>query len=648
MKLQLGMLHTDGRPATRDDLAKILGEFVARPAETSGEVIDGSLVMAYRGDRITCEEDSEVQPFQHLSYVLTFDGRLDNRKELASVLGLTCLQEVPDPVIVLKAYVMFGESIFSKLIGEFALSLWCKTTKTLLFARSVCGARPLYYTLTKGTLFWSSDFAHLVRTSGVDLDVNEAYVLEYLLSQPSTKHTPLTKVDVVPANSFIRLENGRVTHRGELWNASRVGTLSYRTDAEYEEHCREKLREAVRVRLRAKPPLFAELSGGLDSSSIVLTADELLKANCQAVETLQTVSCVYEESQTCDEQEFIRLVEEKRGVETLRVWEKTQRFTLALHDLEFSGLPNPMHFTPGRYSTFTTLMREHKARVLLTGLGGDHLFWSAPEGAPLVADALRTGNILRAHRESRTWSRAAAVPYLQLLINQALPMALGSSYHPPEAPKWLGPRARTSISGSTPDLFGEQPKRASPSRRAQLFSVDNLFRSVGVGYFNEYSGIYVSHPYTHRPLVEFCLAVPLSQFLREGKTRSLMRRALVDLLPTRINRRVSKPGADEAYIRALQREWTGNTDVRRWSVCERGLVDPAQFSDSLDRMRLGIQQISGHLMRVISMERWLRSLDHIRIGMVQTHPDPSPFSNAPSCSLNRFFSKPHRPVKTWS
>jgi asparagine synthase (glutamine-hydrolysing) len=614
------MLHTDGRPAARDDLATLLGEFVARPAETSGEVLDGCLVMAYRGDRITFEEDSEVQPFQHLSYTLTFDGRLDNREELATILGLTRLQEVPDPVIVLKAYVMFGETIFGKLIGEFALSLWCKTTRTLLFARSTCGARPLYYTLTNCTLYWSSDFAHLVRTSGVDLDVNEAYVLEFLLSQPSTKHTPLTKVDVVPANSFIRLENGRVTHRSQLWDPSRLGTLQYRSDAEYEEQCREKLTEAVRVRVRAKPPVFAELSGGLDSSSIVLTADQVLKSENQPTEQLRTLSFVYEESQTVDERKFIRLVEERRGFATLFVGEKAQRFTLGLENPEFSGLPNPMHCTPGRYSTFATLMKEHKARVLLTGLGGDHLFWSAPEGAPLVADALRTGNLLRAHRESRTWSRAASVPYLQLLISQALPMALGSSYQPDEPPKWLGPRARKSIFGRTPELLGEQPKCASPSRRAQLFSVDNLFRTVGVGYFNEYSDIYVSHPYTHRPLVEFCLGVPLSQFLREGRTRSLMRRALVDLLPPRINRRVSKAGADEAYIRALQRECPSNSDVRKWSVCDRGFVDSMLFAHSLDRMRLGIQEISGYLMRVISMERWLRSLARVHAETAAARP----------------------------
>jgi asparagine synthase (glutamine-hydrolysing) len=611
MKLQLGMLHTNGRPATPVDLATLLGEFASRPAETSGEIIAGSLVMAYRGDRITHEEDGEVQPLRCGPYILTWDGRLDNREHFSVCFPATDLQTIPDPVIVLRAYQMFGESVFAKLVGEFALSLWCKRTKSLLLARSTCGARPLFYTTTNNTLFWSSDFGHLVRISNVDLEVNETYFLEYLLTQPSTKHTPLTKISAVGANSVLHFQDGRLKQSDQLWNATHIETLRYRTDQEYEEHYRIALTEAVRVRLRAKGPVFAELSGGLDSSSIVLTADQVLKANNQALDGLLTISAVYEESQTCDEHKFIRLVEERRGRPTLLVGEKEQGFTLGLGNPEFTGLPNPNHCSPGRYERFAALVKEGAGHVLLTGHGGDHLFWSAPEGAPLVADELRRVNFLGAHRECRVWSRAALVPYLQLLIKRAVPLATGQPYDLLEPPDWLSHKMKEQVTENKAALLGDQPNHVRPSRRAQLFAVDLLFRSVACGYFNEYKDLYVSHPYTHRPLVEFCLAMPLSQFLREGKTRSLMRRALVDVLPTKICRRTSKAGADEAYLRAMQREWASHSDVRRWNVSERGFVDPGRLSGSLDATRLGIRHQNGHLMRLVSMERWLRSLQRI-------------------------------------
>src|SRR5579864_4571032 len=203
MKLQLGLLHLDGRPAAPEDWEALLGGIAPGFAETAGEAADGSLLMVYRGDRITPEEDSETQPLELGRFILTWDGRLDNREAIGERVGLVHLESVPDPVIVLKAYEAFGETILADLIGEFALTLWCRRNKSLLFARSSCGARPLYYVLTKDRLMWCTNFAHLVRISGVDLTVNNDYVLQYLVTTPDMKHTPLANVEAIPPNHIV-------------------------------------------------------------------------------------------------------------------------------------------------------------------------------------------------------------------------------------------------------------------------------------------------------------------------------------------------------------------------------------------------------------------------------------------------------------
>jgi asparagine synthase (glutamine-hydrolysing) len=636
MKLQLGLLNTDGRRATRDDLATLLGEFVARPAETSGEVIDGSLVMAYRGDRITFEEDSEVQPLQLGPYMLTWDGRLDNRADFTTFLGIRVLPSVSDPEIVLKAHRMFGASVFERLIGEFALTLWCQRTRSLFFVRSACGARTLYYVLDKNTLTWSSDFAHLVRVSGVALDVNENYVLEYLVSQPSTKQTPLTKVDAVPANSMVCFENGRLKFTRQLWDPTRILPLRYRSDGEYEEHCREKLTEAVRVRLRAKHPVFSELSGGLDSSSLVLMGDRALAARNKPLRNLRTVSCVYEESQTCDERNFIRAVEEKRGIDTVLVHEDDQQITMGLKNPTFTGIPNGLHCFPGRYPKFADLMREHKSRVLLSGRGGDHLFWSEPDGASIIADEMCRGNLFRALRECREWSRFMNVPYHRLMMGRALPLAVRSyfpemfQYSRQPVPEWIAPNrseaTEAALSGST-DF---KAFRAIPSQQAKLCVVEHMFRFLGSGFLSEYRELYVSHPYSHRPLVEFCFAVPISQFLRDGQTRSLMRRALSDVLPRKTAKRAGKGLLDEALLRALRREWDDVSDVRMWQVCQRDFVEPKRLSDALQKMRLGFLDQAVGLLRLVSLERWLRSLSHVRANPEPRAAPASAFAESPT------------------
>jgi asparagine synthase (glutamine-hydrolysing) len=287
VKCQFGLLHTSGKPATLDDLATLLADFEDRPSDLAGEILDGPLVMAFRGDRIAVEEDFETQPLKQWDHVITWDGRLDNRDEMASRLPLNKCDDISDPAIVLKSYKALGQSVFKDLVGEFALTMWCKKTRTLRFVRSTCGARPLFYSVVKGTLFWSSDFAHLVRVSGCDLEVNKTYFLEYIVTQPSTSLTPLSKLNAVPANTLLRVEDGRVAQVEKLWNGAEVAPLNYSDDRQYEEHFRDVLTQAVRVRMRAKSPIFAELSGGLDSSSIVLTADEVLRAKNFPYEQIQ-------------------------------------------------------------------------------------------------------------------------------------------------------------------------------------------------------------------------------------------------------------------------------------------------------------------------------------------------------------------------
>jgi asparagine synthase (glutamine-hydrolysing) len=629
MRLQIGLLHLDGRPASTDDWAGILGEFAGRTADIAGEIADGPLVMAYRGDRITTEEEVEIQPFRLGPYVLTWDGRLDNREELADRVGLQHLETVPDPAIVLKAYDILGNRVFADLVGEFALALWCNKTRSLEFARSACGARTLYYVIRRQTLIWSSYFAHLVRVTGVDLAVNDNYLLEYLVSQPASNTTPLAKVDVIPPNCHVQFKDGRLRHSRELWSPTGVSALRYRTDGEYEEQFRTIVKEAVQVRLRAKRPVFAELSGGLDSSTIALMADHILRGQDQFPSDLQTVSCVYEQSKTCDEQPFIQAVAEKRGVDTHFVHERDQEITLGLQNPQFSGLPNALHCFPGRYRTTASLMQPYGARVLLTGRGGDHLFWSEVDGTTLVADEIRNGNILRAHSECLTWSQVASAPYYELLLDKAIPLALESifpcksRYQRPIIPEWFHPKHKEQVHSITPGFAGYTTWRGSPSKRAQVLFLEHMFRYLGSGFLHEYDELYFSHPYSHRPLVEFCLGTPVSQFLRRGQTRSLMRRAFQDLLPRKTARRVSKGLLDEGFTRALQREWASVLAVVHWQICEREFVEHTRLMEALNHARLGILDMTGSLLRLFSLERWLRSLSYVQTEKTSERAVPS-------------------------
>lgn len=91
-----------------------------------------------------------------------------------------------------------------------------------------------------------------------------------------------------------------------------------------------------------------------------------------------------------------------------------------------------------------------------------------------------------------------------------------------------------------------------------------------------------------------------------------MRRALSGVLPPKIARRASKGLLDEIIVRAVQHEMPLVPDTANWELCKRGYVDSEALGTALHQARLGVSRLPGPLIRLFSLERWVRSLDFIR------------------------------------
>lgn len=151
----------------------------------------------------------------------------------------------------------------------------------------------------------------------------------------------------------------------------------------------------------------------------------------------------------------------------------------------------------------------------------------------------------------------------------------------------------------------------TPSKRLLVASFLSAVQMVSRAPYRSRGLIEVANPYLHRPLVEFLLAVPLTQKLRPGETRSLMRRALRGLLPEKVLNRKGKKGPDEAFLRAVAREWSRLRPMfENAQVSSRGYVDNEAFLETLERARHGCHNISLGLVRTITLEFWLRSLQN--------------------------------------
>ena len=608
-----GIYNRNGEPIDSNLLAELGNDLSNRAPDGGREVSLGTIGMTYRALHTNQESRREIQPLVTTAHdVLSWDGRLDNRKALIHELGFQLTHDVTDAELVMAAYLKWGVDFLRRIVGDYALALWDSAEQTLMLARDPFGIRPLFYSLTPTAVIWSSYLSPLLDRGGLDLQIDDEYIAGFLTTFPQPWQTPYKGIDAVPPGNVVSITN-TANSKQRFWSLDPHHEIHYASDSEYEEHFRHLFREAISCRLRADAPVWLELSGGFDSSSIIAVADQLWKENSVSV-PVETVSYVYGEARTADESKFIKSVEENRGKAGHHLREEDGPCLSQVANPFFVGAPTYHHAFAMRQKRLRELLNGNGGRVLLTGVGGDELLISNDNPHFLLADYISQCQLINLHRSLLEWSDALKTPYLKLLGSGAallLPRRMQRTVRQrAQVPYWFDREftnrfhLRDRKLGS-PDPFGYR----LPTKRDTSAGTQSVVRGLAAAHLREWQNFDIAHPFLHLPLVEFLQAIPIEQKLRPGENRSLMRRALGDLLPEAVRKRRGKQGPDEAFSRALRREWSALSGILSDAeVCDRGYIDRKNFQTALARARHGIEKHTATLFMVVCLEFWFRSL----------------------------------------
>src|SRR5678815_191814 len=214
---------------------------------------------------------SNVQP---LSEVLHWDGRLDNRSDL--LLRLSLPRESSNQAVARATYDRWGTEGLVQLIGDWSLVLRDHRTTATVLASDFAGVRPLYYHVQDGRVRWSKRLQSLVEETGIT-DLDEQFMAGFLTLGGCANRTPYKGIYSVPPGHAVCVSSKGTTIR-RFWSMPTGDTIHYQNPHRYEEELRALFREAVAVRLQSESPVLAELSGGLDSSSVVCMAQHLIRS----------------------------------------------------------------------------------------------------------------------------------------------------------------------------------------------------------------------------------------------------------------------------------------------------------------------------------------------------------------------------------
>jgi asparagine synthase (glutamine-hydrolysing) len=597
------------------------------------EHVTSNVAMAYRAFHSTPESRLECQPSVRDRIIFTWDGRLDNRRDLVSQLNCGLNDTSTDIDIVFEAYRTWGVTCFRKLIGDWALALWDDHEKDLILARDYIGVRRLFYRQDCDGITWCTAPEPLVLTARTTLHLDTTYIAGCFYPRPPLGTTPYREICGITPGTFMTFGYGGRRKSTRFWDLHSHEAIRYRSNKDYEENFLTLLKESVRRRLRTDRPIFAELSGGVDSSSIVCIAD--LLHSTERGPTVKTISYYDPDEPSGDERPFYSIIEQKRGHEGIHV--SIGEFTQQARGLALDELPSTyFSATPGLFARvlqWNLLIRSnlHSAdsRVLLSWIGGDELLGGIPYEAPELAGLLASGNLISFVRSLIVWS-VARKRTVYALARDAF--VLMNASHDPRS---LQRRSRKSIGWvklSYPDHSGCLESFASwrdcnPAQMtAELVRYDLASQLTWAGL----PGVEVAerrYPFLDRDLFTFLASIPREQILRPGHRRYLMRRALRRVVPDEILLRKTKWFGSRNVLATLREncDLVRKMSETRW-LSHRCFVDADLVRSLIDSAEHGQCSDGMALQAAIGVEQWLRrqsDLGIIESSNVEAHPRPS-------------------------
>ncbi len=371
-----GLIHFEGKPATRQLLAGMNDRLLHRGPDGEGYFIDGAAGLAMRRLKIIDIAGSD-QPLTNEdgSIALIFNGEIYNYRELRQ--GLEArghrFKTDGDGETIVHLYEDCGDEAPTRLRGMFALALWDRRRGRLLLARDRFGQKPLYYYQDRKVFVFASEIKALLahpaapRVSRFD-GGHQGALAEYLsYGYVPAPDTAFAGIKMLQPAMTLQVDRAGALAQKRYWEAPRLAPPDPSAKAEtYIGDLRERLEEAVKLRLVSDVPLGAFLSGGLDSSLIVALMQKHSNSD------VKTFSIGFEGDESFDETAYAQEV--ARRLETKHTAFRVQPDAMSLlsellwhHDQPFadsSALPTYL---------VSQLTREH-ATVALTGDGGDELF----------------------------------------------------------------------------------------------------------------------------------------------------------------------------------------------------------------------------------------------------------------------------------
>ncbi len=553
-------------------LKKMTDIIVHRGPDGEGHWInaEGKVGLGHRRLSIIDLSDNAKQPMHYAEgrYTITFNGEIYNYIEIKNELvtkGYRFRSE-SDTEVLMALYDLKKQRCLDDLDGMFAFAIWDEKEQTLFCARDRFGEKPFYYYKNENEFVFGSELKQFFAT-GISKTLNEQVAYHYINSgiegNPYKPEETFYKdiFQLMPA-SYLTLIKGSIQIK-KYWDldTKQISRLSF-TDSV--EKFTELFNTSLKRRMRSDVPVGSCLSGGLDSSSIVLSIDKI-KAEGQIQKTFSARFKDFEK----DEGKYMAMVVNKsRNIQNFDVWLTESDFlsdfnAISKHQDEPYGGTSVV----AQYNVMK-LAKKNEITVLIDGQGADEylagyvpffvtylnqLYGPSPQKYSIEKEKMREYHGLQ-HQLSFNGKMQLKYPGLFSTLSKTK-RVFSSSSQKETGVNYMHAEITQQVKINSPKGKDNNNLRKSVYETINGIAFNNLLRYADRNAMAH--SVEVRLPFLSHELVEFANGLPDEYKIHEGWSKYILRKSMEPILPNEIAWRKDKIG-----FAAPQEKWMQNNTIK--------------------------------------------------------------------------------------
>jgi asparagine synthase (glutamine-hydrolysing) len=533
---------------------------------------DNTVHLGHRRLSVIDLSGQAAQPMHFANrYRIVYNGEIYNYVEIRSFLlnkGYHFSTQ-SDTEVILAAYDYWKEKCLQHFDGMFAFAIWDEKTERLFAARDRFGEKPFYYYEDTDNFIFASEMKALWAI-GVDKKMDNKMLLNYITlghvqNCIDKEQTFFEDIYSLPAAHYLTYEPGanQLSKITRYWSLNKEMKIDIQA-ADAIEKFTDLFTMSVKRRLRSDVALGTSLSGGLDSSSIAYTIDQL-KKNSADKANIQTFSAVFPGFEN-DESTYIQSV--SAGLNIIN--HQTQPTAADLiKDFEKLCYHQEEPFTSSgifaQYKVFE-LAKNNDVKVLLDGQGADEILAGYPRYIHWFLQEVLSRNKLGATQIEKKAFRKNNQPFRWDIKNMV------AAFLPSHAAMHLEKleyRKTISHPDINPDFLNQLKHQEWVGIHKPIvtklndiihFNITEMGLEELLRFADRNSmahGVEVRLPFLNHELVEFVFSLPSQLKMHAGWTKFLLRQTMNKKLPDEIVWRKEKVGFEPP-----QKNWMNDNNVK--------------------------------------------------------------------------------------